>query len=162
MLGCRLAQSRYILCSGDNDTEPESNIARLLDAIDSLTDAARAILQRCSTREFNVGYDCGDQPWAFNQGLSNDTLRRMAALNTPVANPWAKAKTASFSLNPAIAAIPPKITGCKQLNFPWAASCWSWINRSSCHVWLATINKARPLCRWVARFLAIAVCTNNA
>jgi hypothetical protein len=68
----------YILCEDDNDTEPEPNIVRLLDAVDSLTDAARAIWQRCSKREFNVGYDCGDEPWAFNQGLSNDVLRRMA------------------------------------------------------------------------------------
>ena len=69
----------YVLCEDSNDTEPEPNIVRLLNAVDLLTDTARAIWQRCSKREFNVGYDCGDEPWSFNQGLSNDVLRRMAA-----------------------------------------------------------------------------------
>ena len=31
-------------------------------------------------REFNIGYDCGEEPWAFNQGLSAETLRRVAAV----------------------------------------------------------------------------------
>ena len=66
----------YVRCDGDNDTEPEANIARLLDAIDTLTDGARELWNRCSKREFNVGYDCGDEPWSFNQGLSNFVLRR--------------------------------------------------------------------------------------
>lgn len=68
----------YILCEDENATEPEPNIIRLLDAVDALTDASRELWNRCLKREFDVGYDCGDEPWAFNQGLSNDVLRRMA------------------------------------------------------------------------------------
>ncbi|MEM7313681.1 MAG: hypothetical protein AAF497_11080 [Planctomycetota bacterium] len=68
----------YLICEDDNDTEPEPNIVRLLDAVDALTDGARELWDRCTKREFDVGYDCGDEPWAFNQGLSNDVLRRMA------------------------------------------------------------------------------------
>lgn len=68
----------YVLCEDDNDSEPEPNILRLLDAIDALTDASRELWNRCTKREFNVGYDCGDEPWSFNQGLSNVALRRMA------------------------------------------------------------------------------------
>jgi hypothetical protein len=68
----------YVLCEDDNDTEPEPNIIRLLDAVDALSVSARELWDRCSKREFNVGYDCGDQPWSFNQGLSNQVLRRMA------------------------------------------------------------------------------------
>ena len=68
----------YVMCEDNNDTEPEPNIKRLLDAVDALSDGARELWARCSKREFNVGYDCGDEPWAFNQGLSNDVLRRMA------------------------------------------------------------------------------------
>ena len=68
----------YVMCEDDNDTEPEPNIRRLLDAIDGLSVDARRIWNQCSKREFNVGYDCGDEPWSFNQGLSNDVLRRMA------------------------------------------------------------------------------------
>ncbi len=70
----------YVLCEDNSDTtEPERNVVGLLNAVDSLTEVASAIWERCTKREFNVGYDCGDEPWAFNQGLSNDTLRRMAA-----------------------------------------------------------------------------------
>lgn len=68
----------YVICEDNNDTEPEPNIQRLLDAVDALSDGARELWAVCSKREFNVGYDCGDEPWAFNQGLSNDVLRRMA------------------------------------------------------------------------------------
>ena len=70
--------SFYVLCEDNNDTEPEPNIKRLLDAVDSLSDKSRIIWERCSKREFNVGYDCGEEPWAFNQGLSNEILRRIA------------------------------------------------------------------------------------
>lgn len=69
----------YATCSGDNESEPETNLVRLLDAVDGLSPAARNLWIRCSKREFNVGYDCGSEPWAFNQGLSNDVLGRMAA-----------------------------------------------------------------------------------
>lgn len=40
---------------------------------------AAAMWWACTRREFNIGYDCGAEPWAFNQGLSNETLRRIAA-----------------------------------------------------------------------------------
>lgn len=68
----------YVMCEDNNDTKPEPNIKRLLNAVDALSDDARKLWARCSKREFNVGYDCGDEPWSFNQGLSNDVLRRMA------------------------------------------------------------------------------------
>ena len=67
-----------VLCEDNNDTEPEPNIKRLLDAVDSLSDESRIIWERCSKCEFDVGYECGDEPWWFNQGLSNETLRRIA------------------------------------------------------------------------------------
>jgi hypothetical protein len=68
----------YVLCEDCNDTEPEPNIVRLLDVIEALSGPARELWARCSKREFNVGYDCGDEPWSFNQGISNQVLRRMA------------------------------------------------------------------------------------
>ena len=58
--------------------EPDSNIAAILSAIESSTGSSRDCWDACTKREFNVGYDCGDEPWSFNQGLSNETLRRMA------------------------------------------------------------------------------------
>ncbi|MEM7315379.1 MAG: hypothetical protein AAF497_19740 [Planctomycetota bacterium] len=68
----------YVICEDTNAPEPEPNILRLLDAVDALTDASRELWNSCTKREFNVGYDCGDEPWAFNQSLSNGVLRRMA------------------------------------------------------------------------------------
>ncbi len=59
--------------------EPEPNIAAMLDAIESLGPAFSSIWSSCSLREFNIGYDCGLEPWAFNQGLSAGLLERMAA-----------------------------------------------------------------------------------
>jgi len=59
---------------------PDPNICALLKAIESLADNERRIWQSALKREFNIGYDCGDNPWAFNQGLENETLKRMAAV----------------------------------------------------------------------------------
>ncbi|HEX7379653.1 MAG TPA: hypothetical protein VF278_21195 [Pirellulales bacterium] len=60
--------------------EPEPNIAAMIAAIESLDESLRADWSRCSLREFNIGYDCGSKPWAFNQGLSNELLGRIAAI----------------------------------------------------------------------------------
>lgn len=60
-------------------TDPESSIAHMLVAIESLSGPLRAIWDGCKLREFNIGYDCGEKPWAFNQGLSAAVLGRMSA-----------------------------------------------------------------------------------
>jgi hypothetical protein len=59
--------------------EPEPNIAAMLAIVESLARPLRSMWDGCTRREFNIGYDCGDEPWAFNQGLSPDLLGRMAA-----------------------------------------------------------------------------------
>lgn len=61
--------------------EPESNIAAILTVVESLASPLRLVWNRCELREFNLGYDCGAEPWAFNQGLSAALLSRMAAVN---------------------------------------------------------------------------------
>jgi hypothetical protein len=61
-------------------TEPEPNIATVLAAVESLAPPLRAVWSGCSLREFNIGYDCGREPWAFNQGLSAEVLGRIAAV----------------------------------------------------------------------------------
>jgi hypothetical protein len=62
--------------------EPEANIAAMLRIVESLQEPLRSIWTRCSRRQFDIGYDCGSDPWAFNQGLSHDLLGRMAAAGT--------------------------------------------------------------------------------
>jgi hypothetical protein len=66
--------------TSDQFTEPETNIAAMVAAVESLLPQHRSIWHACTQREFNVGYDCGDEPWAFNQGLSCELLGRIAAI----------------------------------------------------------------------------------
>ena len=58
---------------------PEEALSIMLDAAESLSDEARMLWSGCAVREFNIGYVCGDQPWAFSYGLSNRLLVRMSA-----------------------------------------------------------------------------------
>lgn len=60
--------------------QPEDHIAALLDAIESLDPESRKLWDACSSREFNIGYECGAGPWAFNQGVSLDSIRSMGVL----------------------------------------------------------------------------------
>ena len=60
-------------------TEPEPNIAAMLAVVESLVPLLRSVWAGCSRREFNIGYNCGREPWAFNQALSAGLLGRMAA-----------------------------------------------------------------------------------
>ena len=60
--------------------EPEPNIGAILAVVESLARPLRSTWDRCALREFNIGYDCGDEPWAFTQGLSADLLGRIAAV----------------------------------------------------------------------------------
>jgi hypothetical protein len=64
----------------DQHTEPEPNIAAMVVVAESLDEPLRSIWLRCTQREFNIGYDCGAEPWAFNQGLSSGLLGRIAAV----------------------------------------------------------------------------------
>jgi len=59
--------------------EPEPNIAEILTVVERLDPPLRSVWAGCSLREFNIGYDCGLKPWAFNHGLSANLLGRMAA-----------------------------------------------------------------------------------
>jgi hypothetical protein len=59
--------------------EPEPSIAAMLTAIESLEIPLRSVWNGCSLREFNIGYDCGAEPWSFNQGLSTALLGRITA-----------------------------------------------------------------------------------
>ena len=67
----------YAMFEDFNADEPEPNIVKLLDALDRLSLRETQVLRQCHKIEFNIGYDCGDEPWSFNQGLSHDTLRRI-------------------------------------------------------------------------------------
>lgn len=81
-LYCSLGQDgnwHATLETSEQFAEPETNIAVMLDAFESLSRAKRRLWSKCSMREFNIGYDCGDEPWAFNNGVTSETLQRLAA-----------------------------------------------------------------------------------
>ena len=59
--------------------EPEPNFLSFLDAIASLDDGIAPAWHACQIRELNIGYECGTEPWAFNQAISAKTLERVAA-----------------------------------------------------------------------------------
>jgi hypothetical protein len=58
--------------------EPEPTICIMLEAIEKLDGEARSVWDECTRRDFNIGYDCGDEPWAFNNGISNAVVLRIA------------------------------------------------------------------------------------
>lgn len=64
----------------EQHSEPAENISQMLSIIESLNDPLRSLWTRCTVREFNIGYDCGNEPWAFNQALSADLLERIAVV----------------------------------------------------------------------------------
>jgi hypothetical protein len=64
--------------------DPESNIAAMLTAIESLEEPARSLWTACTIREFDIGYDCGQEPEAFRQHLTATTLTRIAQVGGSV------------------------------------------------------------------------------
>ncbi len=66
--------------TAEQHPEPEPNIAAMLAVLESLDPTLLGAWTSCTRREFNIGYDCGQQPWAFNQALTAELLGRMAAV----------------------------------------------------------------------------------
>lgn len=75
---------RAIFETKEQHSEPEASISVMASAIESLVDPLKVVWSRCNLREFNIGYDCGEDPWEFNQGLSNALLLRIATAGTSV------------------------------------------------------------------------------
>ncbi|HSF31172.1 MAG TPA: hypothetical protein VLK82_11975 [Candidatus Tectomicrobia bacterium] len=77
--------------------QPDANIAAMLAVIESLAEPLRTVWSGCTRREFNIGYNCGSKPWAFNQELSSQLLGHMATAGASLRitlYPPARAKTA--------------------------------------------------------------------
>jgi hypothetical protein len=59
--------------------EPELTIAAMLAVIEALDPPLRSAWAGCSQRELDIGYDCGQEPFYFHQGLSAGILVRLVA-----------------------------------------------------------------------------------
>jgi hypothetical protein len=68
---------RAILETNKPYPDPESNIAAMLSVIEQLEQPELNIWQALTLCEFNIGYDSGSEPWAFNQSLSLELLQRI-------------------------------------------------------------------------------------
>ncbi len=64
----------------EQHNEPESSIAAMIAVAEALQEPLQSVWSRCSRREFNIGFDCGGEPWGFNHGLSSGLLGRVAAV----------------------------------------------------------------------------------
>jgi hypothetical protein len=61
-------------------SEPEATIGAMLDVIEYLDDATRDLWVGCSLRKFDIGYDCGDEPFAFQTALTHSALVRVTGV----------------------------------------------------------------------------------
>lgn len=66
------------------DGTPESCTRSLLEAIAELPAPMKSLWNRCTKRDFNIGFECGAEPWGFESSLTNETLRRIADLGASV------------------------------------------------------------------------------
>jgi hypothetical protein len=72
------------LAPGEGFEDPNPNMAAMLTAIEALEEPARSLWAACTLREFDIGYQCGDEPREFNQQLTSDTLARITAAGATI------------------------------------------------------------------------------
>jgi hypothetical protein len=72
------------LRAGESYLEPDENIAAMLTAVEALEEPFWSMWVACKVRDFEIGYDCGQEPREFNQHLSTVTLARIAAVSASV------------------------------------------------------------------------------
>lgn len=65
-------------------SEPDLNIGVMLMAIDALDESSRKLWAACTRREFDIGYQCGDEPREFSHHLSTTILARIAEVGARV------------------------------------------------------------------------------
>jgi hypothetical protein len=63
---------------------PDKNIVRMLNAVESLNKTSRSLWEACTVRNFDIAYDCGEEPGQFIQRLSSTTIQRIAQVGAAV------------------------------------------------------------------------------
>ena len=64
---------------------PEPNVAAIIDAVESLPDAHWQKWLACSSRELNIGYQCGRDGETRSHFVSSELLGRIAAVQATLA-----------------------------------------------------------------------------
>ena len=67
-----------------NNRNAGLDIAAIIEALNALSPAAKAELDACYLREFNMGFDCGDT-WAYAHTLPHTIVRAIADANGSIA-----------------------------------------------------------------------------
>jgi AcrR family transcriptional regulator len=65
--------------------EPGPNLAAMLDAVEALPAATRALWDACVSREFDMGYDGGVDPYRVRHALAPALLARLGAAGAALA-----------------------------------------------------------------------------
>jgi len=58
----------------------QQTLVAMLSILEAMSPDARETWDAATAREFNLGYDCGTEPWAYNDGVGPDVIRRVAEL----------------------------------------------------------------------------------
>jgi hypothetical protein len=70
-------RANFELAGGETEKDPETAIRGMLDVIEALDTGNAAIWNRCTKREFNIGFRCGIEPHSIEHRLSNALMRRI-------------------------------------------------------------------------------------
>lgn len=63
---------------------PDRAAKHFLEAIESLDKESRKAWDRCLTREFDLGFECGGTDFSSQTLIKNDHLKRIAALGAAI------------------------------------------------------------------------------
>ena len=55
-------------------------LVAMLTILERMSPDAREAWDASTAREFNLGYDCGTEPWAYNDEIGPDVIRRISEL----------------------------------------------------------------------------------
>ncbi|MFH1824833.1 MAG: hypothetical protein ABH873_06370 [Candidatus Firestonebacteria bacterium] len=64
-----------------DSTSPDKTIKKFLKKLSKMDKICKKQWDECSLKEFDIGYECGQKPWAFNNEIKNTVLKELAKLN---------------------------------------------------------------------------------
>lgn len=73
------AENEAVLEADEDDATLDATVARLLDLVEGLPPAARAIWDCCEARVFNIGLRAGVSPHGAGFDLAEPSVQRLAA-----------------------------------------------------------------------------------
>lgn len=78
--GLYFARFEVFEVAGQSGYRADQTVSTLLSAVEALPPPLRRVWDACSLRLFDLGYQSGKEPFAFQDDLSAETLRRLTAV----------------------------------------------------------------------------------